>query len=323
MIYALSGPDTYRSRIKLKHIIEEFRKKSGGTLEYERFDAEETDGRTIAASGDIRSLFQEKKIVIIEWVFSRSGPFLGKERSGSRPAKDRLFTLIRPKLAKWRDSKNTIFLFWDAEIVHRKECAEFLPYASKSQEFKDLTRQESRVHLEREATERNLRLSEQEKSILLAQFRNNSWGLAGELDKIALGFTVRPPNILDPEEKIYVFLDALLDRRLSAPRLLLSLLKTDASGIYLFASLTGTFRNLMLIKKHENNEEALRRIQKEFTIHPFVFKKFLVRIKSRNAEELERIYRKLLEFDKALKLGEMNIEHVVYELLHNSRTPAV
>ena len=43
MIYSLYGPDTYRSRQKLKQIIEEFQKKSGGHLSLEKFDAEKDD----------------------------------------------------------------------------------------------------------------------------------------------------------------------------------------------------------------------------------------------------------------------------------------
>jgi len=64
MIYSLYGPDTYRSRQKLKEIIAEFQKKSGNALSLEKFDAEEDDFSKIVSAAENQSLFQEKKLVV-------------------------------------------------------------------------------------------------------------------------------------------------------------------------------------------------------------------------------------------------------------------
>ena len=308
MIYVLYGPDTYRSRQKLKEIIDGFRKKygstsltTGGNLSLEKFDAEENDFSKISAVAENQSLFQEKKLVVIERFFT---------------SKKVAYETLKKKLKSWQESKINVFIFWDENVATKKEFKEFLKFAEKSQEFKELTPQQTKLFLEKEMLNRKLRLSEKEKTALMNRFKNNLWGLANELDKITLGSNLSTEIILNKEEKIYNFLDALIERRINTPRLLLSLYEAGAEELYIFAAIVNSFRNLLLLKKYADKPALLSKIEKEFGIHPYVFKKLLAQSQRYGLKTLTIIYKKLLEYDIALKLGKTKLEYIVFDLMN-------
>lgn len=299
MIYSLYGPDTYRSRQKLKEIIENFRQKGGNVLGLEKFDAEEDDSSKIAAA-DNQSLFQDKKLVVIERFFT---------------SKKVSYELLKMKLKLWQESTVIIFIFWDEDIGLKKEYKEFLKFVQKSQEFKELSPRDAGIFIEKEAISRKLRLSERDKSALLERWQNNSWGIINELDKMELGSDFARGPVLNKEEKIYNFIDALVERRSSAPRLLFSLYESGAEEVYIFASIINSFRNLLLIKKFGGDSKMLEKIQNELGIHPFVFRKLLTQSQKFDLNALAAIYKKLLEYDQSLKLGKTKLEYVVFDLM--------
>jgi len=303
MIYSLYGPDTYRSRQKLKQIIEEFQKKSGGHLSLEKFDAEKDDFSKTASAAENQSLFQKKKLVVIERFFT---------------SKKTAYETLKKKLKTWRESKTSVFIFWDEDVSAKKEFKEFLKFAEKSQEFKELTPAQTRQFIEKESITRKLRLSEKEKGVLMARFKNGLWGIINELDKLSLGSSLAAEATLNKDEKIYNFLDALIERRNHAPKLLLSLYEAGAEEIYIFAAIVNSFRNLLLLKKYADKPALLSKIEKGFGIHPYVFKKLLSQSQRYNLEALAAIYKKLLEYDVALKLGKTKLEYIVFNLIQNN-----
>lgn len=310
MIYILYGPDTYRSRQKLKSIIEEFRKKAGGStgltingnLGLERFDAEEDSAETIMAASSTASLFQEKKLIVIERLFSSKKGVMNK---------------IQPKIRDWSKNPANIFIIWDEDVSVKKELAEFLKYAEKSQEFKEPTGQQTKIFMEKEAAQKNVRLSPKEKDQILARHKTNLWAIAGELEKISLGAAVSSGPLLNEEEKIYNFTDALIEKKKTAPKLLLSLLESGFDEIYIFAALVNSFRQLLLIKKIGDNQKTRAKAAKELNIHPYVLEKLTRQAKNYTLPELTALYRKLLQHDINLKLGKTQLEYIVFDFLHN------
>ena len=303
MIYSLYGPDTYRSRQKLKEIIAEFQKKSGNALSLEKFDAEEDDFSKIVSAAENQSLFQEKKLVVIERFFT---------------SKKTAYETLKKKLKQWQESKTNVFIFWDEDVAAKKEFKEFLKFAEKSQEFKELAPAQIRSFIDKEMLAQKLRFSEKEKTMLIEKFNANLWGIMNELDKISMGASPASSSVLNKDEKIYNFLDALVERRNYAPKLLLSLYEAGTEEIYVFAAIVNSFRNLLLIKKYADKPTLLSKIEKEFGIHPYVFKKLLHQSQRYNLEALAAIYKKLLEYDVALKLGKTKLEYIVFDLIQNS-----
>lgn len=312
MLYSLYGPDTYRSRQKLKQIIEEFQKKSGstslttgGNLSLEKFDAEEDDFLKIITAAENQSLFQEKKLVVIERFFT---------------SKKTVYETLKKKLKPWQESKISVFIFWDENVGSKKEFKEFLKFAEKSQEFKELTPAQTKSFIDKEMIARKLRFSEKEKTMLVEKFNANLWGIINELDKISLGANPASSSVLNKDEKIYNFLDALVEKRNYAPKLLLSLYEAGAEEFYIFAAVVNSFRNLLLLKKYADQPELLSKIQKEFGVHPYVMKKLLTQSQKYDLNSLATIYQKLLEYDLALKLSKTKLEYIVFDLLQHNAT---
>lgn len=116
MIFVLYGSDTIRSRAKLKDIIEEYRQKAGEDLAVYRFDAEEDDSSAINAALEGESLFQTRKLVLIQHAL-RSDQFKG---------------------LKFKGLKNTAVVFWERELdaAAKKYLGELKQFGAKIQEFR-------------------------------------------------------------------------------------------------------------------------------------------------------------------------------------------
>lgn len=119
MLYILHGSDTARSQQKLKEIIEIFRQKNGGDLSVYRFDAEDENPAAIHTVLESGSLFQQKKLVVIQHAL-RSAAFKSL------------------KIQKFKDTKDTIVILreWELDAAGLKHVAEIKPWCSKIQEFR-------------------------------------------------------------------------------------------------------------------------------------------------------------------------------------------
>ncbi|KKU51900.1 MAG: polymerase III, delta subunit protein [Parcubacteria group bacterium GW2011_GWA2_47_10] len=302
MIYMLYGPDTYRSRKKMRQIIDELQKKHGGNLALEKFDADEDGASRVMSATDTASLFQEKKLVVIERLLS-------SKKSG-------LIALLLPKFEEWGKSKTDFFILWDEDIAEKKGTSELLKHALKSQEFAPLSREQARSFIAAKAKTLGVRMSPKEEVLLLARHKNNLWGIVRELEKISLGGTLAEASVLNTDEEIYTFLDALILKQKTAPRLLFSLFERGLEEIYVFAAIINAYRLLLLAKVYADDSETISRIPKELALHPFVFKKAREQSKKFDLAVLRSIYKKLPAFDSALKLRKMKLEEIVFELLN-------
>lgn len=119
MLYLLYGSDTLRSQQKLNEIIEEFRRAAGSNLTVYRFDAEEEDCASINAVLEGESLFQARKLVVIQHAL-----------------RSRKFKSL--KVQKFKDAKNAIVVLRERELdaAGVKELAAAKPWCSKIQEFR-------------------------------------------------------------------------------------------------------------------------------------------------------------------------------------------
>ena len=334
MIYVLYGPDTYSSRKKLKGIIEEFRKKTAGSASFDKtqdkplttggsaafpsarfgtgttngslnleiFDAEEDAPEKIFSAANSPSLFREKKLIVIERILSPKNDLLLK---------------LRPHLERWKESKNDIYVFWDAEAINTEKLEEIIKLADKKQKFELLDQPKTKIFIEKEAMERQLRLSEKEKVALMARHRNNLWGIVNELDKISLGGSLSREPALNKDLKIYNFLDALSLKQKNAPRLLYSLYENGFDEIYIYAAMVNHARNLLLIKKTSSDPNKLAKTEKSLNLHPFVWEKSVSQSSRFKTGELEKIFSGFLKYDTLLKIGKTKLENIVFEVMYS------
>src|SRR3989338_8114983 len=101
----LYAKNSNQSRKKLNEIIGEYRAKTNGVFDFHRFDAEDDATDLLERAGQSASLFQKKKLIVIERPSRGSEAFLKK---------------LRLLAGVWEDDKNTIVVLWDDADKDRK-----------------------------------------------------------------------------------------------------------------------------------------------------------------------------------------------------------
>lgn len=261
----------------MREIVEEYTKKHEGALDLFRFDAEIDTPETLAEAGKAQSLFQKKKLIIVE----------GATKAGAR-----FEPHLKRFLKEWKEDKDVVAFFWDEGSA--KELSAFIkkiePHAAKAQEFKEMTPAEVARWLGEFIKEKNLKLDLGQIRELLNRF-SNTWQLATEAEKVALGGEMGRSLFL-PEEKIWGFLDAsLLEPRRALGAL--SRLVDEADEYYLWASFIGHIRTLVMAADGELPS----------SVHPYAADKARRKVRVLDPRKLEMLYEKLFYEDANTKTG--------------------
>lgn len=279
MIYILYGQDSFRSRQKLREIIAEYQKKNEGTLGLHRFDAETDDPKEIAEAGKSQSLFQKKKLVVVE-----------------RPSAnwEKLAKFLKPVLKPWAQDQNVFVIFWDNAAG--KDFNAFLkvaePMAEKTQEYKQMPRGEAERWFTAYVKDRKLNLGAEVVGELLAKYSQDTWQLVNEAEKVALGGEPAKP-LFWADEKIFGFIDAVLVDQIGALKELTRLRSRGFDDHYLYAALVNHVRTLLAVAS--GGAPA--------GIHPFVLQKARSKTRRLGRDHLENVYTKLFFEDIKTKTG--------------------
>lgn len=284
MMYFLYGPDTYRSREKLREIVSAFVKKAGGAANVTRIDVEDNP-EVLLAAGRTASLFSPKELVVIERPSAASGE---------------IAALLERRLAGWADDPECTAVFWEGDMGKESHAlmTVIAHHAAKSQEFKSLAPVAVRRWLDAESAKRALRLSPREKDALIESAGSDLWAIANGLEKLAAGW---PPAFAQKEEeKIWNFTDAFLVRRREALGPLATLLRAGHEAMYLLAALSGAVRTLALIRWGLASDKLKKAAA---GIHPFVVKKNTELARRMDDAALAGFFDDLLKTDTSLKTG--------------------
>jgi DNA polymerase-3 subunit delta len=151
--------------------------------------------------------------------------------------------------------------------------------------------------------------------------------LDNELEKLITyrsGETIRREDvraIVSPaqEQSIFELADAMGKRDVAAAlELLHDQLTHNVEPLYLLAMIARQFRMLLQVRDLAARGLTLEQIRTQLALHPFVARKVLEQSRNFSIDQLETIYRKLLETDVAVKtsLGEpgVNLDVLVVEL---------
>jgi DNA polymerase-3 subunit delta len=151
----------------------------------------------------------------------------------------------------------------------------------------------------------NLRILENELQKLVAYKEYSSTKTIEADDIVSLS-----PYIA--EASIFELVDALGNRNERMASVLYQRkLDEGADPFYLFSMFVRQFRLLIQVKELANEDYAPHAISQEIGIHDFVAGKLNKQARGFNLEELEQIYRHLLEIDVAVKMGEADIRTVL------------
>jgi DNA polymerase-3 subunit delta len=313
MIIFLHGPDTFRSKAKLKELKEKyFREIAQGKHNLITVDGETIDLKGLHDLLSASSFLAEKRMIVVENVLKK--------------ANKKITAYVLEFLQK--QTSADIYLFFEGDLQKTTDpLFVFLKKEKYVQEFKLLPPKELRAWMKDRFLEHGLSLTDSTAETLRELTGGDLWQMKEEIDKIAAytlatAFSGAPPtavankkNVVSTstirtltqgknDESVFSFLDALAEKNISlALSLLHDQLEAGKSEIYMLALIVGLFRNLIQIKDAVISDPSLtfNEIASSLRLHPFVVRKISKSIDRFSAGELKKIYRSLLAVDVKLK----------------------
>ena len=301
MIIFLYGPDTYRSRQKLKEIIEHYQKtrKSGLNLSY--FEGENLNFQEFRDEIQSVPMFAEKKLFVLKNVFSNID---FKEN-------------FLKEFKKFLDSKNIILFYEEKEVNEKDSFFKNLKQYAKSQEFQLLDGQKLRNWAKAELKNYGADIENEALEKLIDFVGNNLWQLSNEIKKLAnyknkkkiekedIELLVKPKI----ESDIFKTIDAIaVKNKKQALELIKKHLEKGDSPLYLLSMINFQFRNLLQVRDLIERQKSFYVFSKKTQLHPYVIKKSYSQAQKFKISELKKIYQKIFEVDLNIKTGKVEPE---------------
>lgn len=311
MVYFLYGPDTYRSRKKLNEIISRYKKIHKSGLNFSRLDLEKSDFLDFKNRAETVSIFSEKKLVVLEEVFSNKKfqkEFLDwVKKENSDKDKDRIIVIFEAGTSGLKD----------------QDFLKELKKISKNQEFKLLGELQLKNWVLNWLKERKTLIGNEALKKLIFGIGPDLWQMNNELKKLIAyrkSYAVskkHPLKILAEdvdllvkpkiESNIFEAIDALsLKNKRRALMLFHRLLAKGENELYILTMIIYAFRNLIKVKSELEKKTPFRVLSSKLGLHPYVVKKTLRSSQYFSFSELKKIYQKLLEIDIDIKRGKVD-----------------
>lgn len=300
MIILLHGPDTYSSRQKLREIIERYRKKNPSGIYLKFFDGKNITPSDLNNELGIRPLFREKKLLVLEGVFSNP--------SLKAYLVNKLDTLVR--------SENIILFYERDQITSEDFLFQKLKIYGKCQAFPMLSGVKLRNWSQKEFEKYRVTIEPVALQRLLEVTGPDLWRLTGEIQKLALYNADRRIGLKDVEfwsgpqidDNIFKTVDAIFGRNKKlALENIRHYLEEGFPALYLFHTILGQLRKLILMR------DLMARGLDEYAVlnrsgmRYFAAKKTYWLAKRFAPDELKKIYQKFFEVDLAIKTGHLDL----------------
>ncbi len=266
MIIFLHGQDSYRRRKKINEVVGEYQRKHSN-LTLERFDLSKDDNDFLRLQEFCfnRSLFADKKMAVIEGIFDADIAEIAGFLKSNLKNEDITLLISEDK------SPPVKFGFLVKEPV-------------LSQEFENLDGERLKFFIRKEAQNRSVDLTLAAVNFLEENFKENTWGLITELEKISL-IGKKTLDTVDLQ-KIGDF--------------------SESPNIFNFIGL--------FLRGDFNRRAALKNLELLFLSHEEPAKIFnILASMSRSPQFLSR----LADYDVAVKSGKSDYEEVLLDLALN------
>lgn len=304
MLIFLHGPDTFRSRQKLKQIKERFRREvdaagyNTSRVDGTRFKLEDFERDVLATP-----FLAAKRMVVVENFFS------GKAAGAIE--KQVLKVLQRPA------AQATVIIFWEGEPPHAGKkpgpLMTFLQASPYAEAFARLTGSQLQTWYRHHAERLGLTLTPPAGQRLTEIVGNDLWRADAELAKLAAYCRGRAATIEDVgrltvnevEENVFALTDALGQRRTAEAIWLLEVQRqAGVSALELLSKITWHLRNLLMAKswiEEHGSRPSSWALASAVGLHPFVAKKTLGQVGNFTLPELQRVYLQLAAIDRRMK----------------------
>lgn len=313
MLYVLFGQDAYRSRKKLREIIDRFYALTGGRESAVRVTLPESSRQEVEHIITTGSLFRNKQLIVLEEPSSATADVVA---------------YVEKQLPKFAESDD-IYVLWDRMSLDGKTSfgAAAVGHAAKAQEFGHLTAQESARFLDEEARLRGISLTFGAKQRILTDGAGDSWRLVQELEKAALKNEqadekiVASADIAPDDRLIFNLTDAHgLSERAKAWQIYNTLLDAGMEPEKIFWRLISHVRTILSVHSLIQRGVAAADMPRAAGVHPFVAKKAALTAARISERDLKAQHASLvlLDFQTKQSRGDMalGLERILLNLSH-------
>ena len=301
MIYFLYGEDSFRSKQKLREIIDGYKKvhKSGLNLIYA--DAKEKTFVDFYSNFKTTSMFAEKKLVVLKNVFANA-----------KFQEDFL-----ENIKKIEELKDIVVIFESEAPDQRTKIFKQLSKTAKCQEFNFLQPAMLKKWIALQFENNGVKINYSALDLLAVFVKNDLWRMANEIKKLSSykkGSEITREDVLllvrpNIENDIFKTIDALAGKE---KQLALSLLhkhiEDGDNALYLLSMISYQFRNLLIIKELQEKQKSYSEIARKSGLHPFVAQKTYALCSHFSFPQLKKIYQKIFQADSDIKTGKIEPE---------------
>jgi len=290
MLIFLHGLDTYRARRKLWEITEKYQSTNKISTGITSWDCSFVDVSDITQALGAPSLFQEKKLHIIE------NAFLRKEWEEEVLEQD----------------DHVIVFFEQGTPDKRTALYKYLNKKALVQEFVLLENAKLVQWIQKEFLQYGFPVQKDVVDKLALEVGNDLWQLSNEIRKlVAFRRGVVEKQDVDLlikqnlQTNIFATIDAIAAKnKKKALHLIWQHNEKNDSPFYILSMLAYQFRNLLEVKDAKD--------PRELKLHPYVLRKSVQAAQLFSREELERIYKKLFQIDLQTKTGKIDAQMALY-----------
>jgi len=309
MIIFLYGPDSYRARKKLEEIIRGYETANKAATNISLWDCSQSDFAELRHALRSQSIFKEKKLVILEHVFSNT-----------QLARD----LVEHKRDLLEEKDHIIVFFEEGDVDKRNALFKYLNEAARTQEFSLLEGTMLRQWIQKEFASWRVHIKPGVAEKLEKDVGSDLWQLSNEIHKLATFSQSKPNGTVDEKDvdllvkpkidtNIFATIDALAAKnKKKALVLIAEHMEKNDSALYIFSMLAFQFRNLLMVKDMVDKRIPYANMARKLAIHPYVLKKSYEGCERFTKEELENIYKKIFDIDLQAKTGKIDPEEALY-----------
>lgn len=246
MIIYLYGHDSYRRQKKLNQVVAEYQKKHSD-ISCAFFDLDSSEDALqeeflrLKEFSSQQLLFDNKKMAVLKNIFEKTE-----------------VKKLKEFFKKYTDSKDFIILISENNSPP-KELEFLLEKAFSAEKFENLEIKKWRFFIQKEAAARKLNLTPNAMDFLFQAYKNDTWGLINELEKLTLIFKNFPIGVEELKKigdykykspDIYNYINAVsrdwsLSQRIIALEKLFLVQEEPAKIFNFFASLNRLPQNLI------------------------------------------------------------------------------
>ncbi len=316
MTIFLHGPDSFRSRIKLNQMIDQFKKTRDPhgdnvvRLEGEKLTVDELNSKIAS-----QSLLAEKRMIIITDFFDHKQEDLFKQ------------TLEYLDNLEKKGNENTIIFHESKELdskkfgtkkltAKRKKLFDYLVKQKFSEKFSTLNNLQISNWIKKEITVKNINIEPSVLQTLIIRTESNLWQLNNELAKLTNHAMANGQSVItmadvqlfvkgNVDDNIFALTDALGNNNKA---IFFNLLEQQLeAGVVLPQILTMIIRHfkiMLQLKEQLLQKKTPAVIAKDLKLHPFVVKKTSSQTRNFSLDYLKQKLIKLVELDYKIKTGQ-------------------